>query len=32
MHKEGGEKEINPWRQHQYFGEEIQTVYYQEVW
>ena len=27
MHEEGGgEREINPWRKHQYFGERIQTV------
>ena len=27
MHEEGGgEREINPWRKHQCFGERIQTV------
>ena len=33
MHEEeGGEKEINPWREHQCLDEGIQNVCCQEVW
>ena len=31
-HKCMRKEEINPWREHQCFGEGIQTVCYQEVW